>query len=440
MPGIIVIGAAWGDEGKGKVIDALSLRADYVVRFQGGANAGHTLHIKGKKHVLHLIPSGIFHSHAVCIMAAGMAIDMSALVEEIKKVQNLGLLKNPSKLLISDMALVLLPFHKTLDQLREKSFKHLNHKEQKDSSIGTTGRGIGPAYEDRASRTGLLFKDLFLPKKKLEQKLFLALREKNCLIKHCYKNKPFRVADIMQMIMPLRAELKKHRVANSSFTIHQALKKKKKLLFEGAQGTLLDLWHGTYPYVTSSSTLAGSAMASCGVGPFAIQKVVGVAKSYMTRVGLGPFPTECNTKMSATLRKLGVEWGATTGRKRRCGWLDLVALKYAVYLNGMTDIALMKLDVLSSLDVIPVCVSYRLRGKVIEHFPAVIEDLALCRPVYKNFPGWKKDISQIKKVADLPKKAYNYVDFIQKKLNIPICMISVGSGREDTLWQAPLFE
>ena len=434
MPGIIVVGAQWGDEGKGKAVDVFSSSADYVIRYQGGANAGHTLNIKGQKKVLHLIPSGIFHPKTICMIAGGVVLDISALSQEIKMLKAEGALpkKGGGRLLISENASILIKPHKLLDQAREKTLKA--------QKIGTTGRGIGPAYEDRASRKALLFGDLFKNSTELKAKLRSSLKEKKFLIENLYGIKCPSVHQLMPSLLKASRLLKPYRCADSSGVIDKALQKNKKVLFEGAQGALLDLWHGTYPYVTSSSTLSGMALVGCGMGPGAVQKTIAVAKAYTTRVGSGPFPTECTKSFSDVLQKSGEEWGATTGRRRRCGWLDLPALKYAIRINGCTELALMKLDVLSSLKEIPVCVSYTLKkGKPIKDFPLNSEDLVSCRPQYTVLPGWQKDISRLKSFTELPKKAVHYIKFIEKYLKIPVNMISIGAGREDTLLLKSVF-
>jgi len=432
VPGIIVIGAQWGDEGKGKAIDALSAQADYVVRYQGGANAGHTLVINGQTRVLHLVPSGIFHPQTTCILAPYVVLDIEALVDEIDMIKVSGAFEDSSRLLISDSATVLLSYHRKLDLVRETT------NQQK---IGTTGQGIGPAYEDRASRKALIFGDLFRDTKTLTDQLKRALKEKNFLIEHLYQESPVLLRDLLEVIHDAREKLKYFRCRDCSSVIAQALAQNKKVLFEGAQGSLLDVCHGTYPYVTSSSTLSGAALMGSGIGPASIDKIVAVLKGYTTRVGFGPFPTECKDQASQEyLQKSGEEWGATTGRMRRCGWLDMVALKHAIRVNGATHLALMKLDVLSQLEEIPVCVAYQLHGKTISDFPLDIEMLSLCTPVYKKLSGWQQDIGHIKDVKDLPRQAYQYIDFIQKELQTPVSMISVGSAREKTLWPKPLFD
>ena len=430
VPSVIVIGSQWGDEGKGKAIDVFSASADYVVRYQGGANAGHTLNIQGEKKVLHLIPSGVFHKKCICVISAGVALDIETLVSEIRDIKKSGAyLDTPDKLLISDSATVLLDYHKTLDRVRES----------RGSKIGTTGKGIGPAYEDRAGRQALLLADLFLDLPALKEKLNRAVAEKTFLLEKLYKQGPVSKEILLNQILTLREELRPYRVQDTSAVIHKALKENKKVLFEGAQGALLDLFYGTYPYVTSCSTLAGFALAGGGLGPKWVQKVMAITKAYTTRVGEGPFPTECSGAEGSLLQEKGEEWGATTGRKRRCGWLDLLALKYAVRLNGVTNMALMKLDVLSSVPEIPVCVAYKIKGKKQEDYPVLKEELALCEPVYHTLPGWQKDISGVKSFKNLPLPAQHYVDFIQKRVNVPVDMVSLGPTRPATLQLSPLF-
>lgn len=430
MAGIIVVGAQWGDEGKGKVVDVFSAQSDYVVRYQGGANAGHTLIVDGKKTVLHLVPSGVLHERTICIVGTGVVLDVEKILEEINALKKHGLLSDPGRLLISDSATVLLPYHRSLDQAREQAAGN--------EKIGTTGKGIGPAYEDRAARKAILFADLFDPDA-LKAKLEDSLKEKNFLLEKLYGKEPFQVDSVIQQVSEISEALAPYRCKDTSKVIFRALKSGKKVLFEGAQGTLLDLLHGTYPYVTSSSTLAGSACVGAGIGPGLIGKVVGIVKAYTTRVGSGPFPTELEDEMGAHLREAGKEFGATTGRERRCGWLDLVALRYAIRINGITSLAFMKMDVLSGLDEIKVCTSYEVNGEPTKDFPASPSDLARARPVYEALPGWDEDISQAKSVKDLPRQAQEYVGFVSRELSLPVDVISVGPGRDQTLWIKPLF-
>ncbi len=430
MSGILVVGAQWGDEGKGKVVDVFSAQADLVVRYQGGANAGHTLIVDGKKTVLHLVPSGVLHPNTTCVIAAGVVLDVEKVAEEIRALKNNGQLSNPKQLLISDSATLILPYHRSLDQAREAALGH--------EKIGTTGKGIGPAYEDRASRKAVLFGDLF-NRETLRAKLEASMKEKNFLIEKFYNGKPISIDQVMKDLEPLTEELSQYRCKDTSLVIYKALKSSKKVLFEGAQGSLLDLLHGTYPYVTSSSTLSGSALIGSGIGPQHIQKVVAITKAYTTRVGSGPFPTECNDDIGEQMRTVGQEFGSTTGRSRRCGWLDLVALRYAIRLNGITNIALMKIDVLSGFKEIKVCTSYELDGQTITDYPVSPGELARAKPIYKSFPGWTENISQAKSVKDLPRLCQEYIQVVGSELGIPVDMVSVGPGRDQTLWLKPLF-
>ncbi len=428
--GIVVVGTQWGDEGKGKIIDVFSSHADMVVRYQGGANAGHTLVVDGVKTVLHLVPSGILHAETTCVIAAGVVIDVTGIVEEIRQLKTSGYLKNPKQLLISDAATVILPYHKALDAAREKSLG--------EDKIGTTGKGIGPAYEDRASRHAIVFADLFDPST-LQAKLELNLKEKNVLLEKVYGEKTFGTDSLMKELATLAEELAPYRSRDASSLVHKSLKNGKKVLFEGAQGTLLDLLHGTYPFVTSSSTVAGAACIGTGIGPTNIDKVIGIMKAYTTRVGSGPFPTELKDETGERLRTVGHEFGSTTGRPRRCGWLDLVAMKYAIRINGVTNLALMKLDVLSGFEKIGVCTSYKINGEVINDFPANPVDLEKVEPVFEYLPGWKEDLTKINNFKELPRLTTNYIDFIGNQLGTPVDVISLGPDREQTLWVKPLF-
>lgn len=430
MPGIIVVGSQWGDEGKGKVVDVFSAQADFVVRYQGGANAGHTLVVNGVKTVLHLVPSGILHPKTTCVIAAGVVLDLEEVASEIRSLKEANLVQNPEQLRISDQATVLLNYHRSLDQAREQAMGQ--------EKIGTTGRGIGPAYEDRASRKAILFGDLF-EQDKLREKLEASLKEKNFLLKEFYKAEPIDADALYRRLIELAQELAPYRCKDASMLVHRALKGGKKVLFEGAQGTMLDLLHGTYPYVTSSSTLSGSACIGSGIGPNSVQKIIGITKAYTTRVGSGPFPTEIHGDLGERIRREGGEFGATTGRPRRCGWLDLVALKYAIRVNGITNIALMKLDVLSGHERIEVCTAYRLDGQEIKDLPTSSSELSRVEPVLKTLTGWNGDITQVRSVQDLPQAARDYIQFIGNELATPIDVVSVGPGREQTLWIKPLF-
>jgi adenylosuccinate synthase len=431
MSGIVVVGAQWGDEGKGKLIDVFAEKADMVVRYQGGANAGHTLVVNGVKTILHLVPSGILRADTICMITSGVVIDALAILEEIKGLKATGYLQNPKQLLISDSATIILPYHKALDAAREASMSS-------DGKIGTTGKGIGPAYEDRASRRAVLFGDLF-NRESLRAKLELALREKNFMLKNYYKVDTFEIDDLMKSLEKVADELAPYRSKDVSLHISKSIKAGKRVLFEGAQGTMLDLLHGTYPFVTSSSTLAGSACIGAGIGPTSISKVIGVFKAYTTRVGGGPFPTELNDEIGNKIQTDGHEFGSTTGRARRCGWLDLVALKYAIRVNGISNLAMMKLDVLTGHDRIGVCTAYKINGETVTDLPTSPYELAKVEPVIEWIPGWTQDISKIKTLSDLPRPTTNYIDYVGSQIGTPIDVISVGPGREQTLWVKPLF-
>jgi adenylosuccinate synthase len=352
------------------------------------------------------------------------------LVEEIRALKAAGLLQNPKQLQISDSCTLILPYHRKLDQAREAAAGH--------EKIGTTGKGIGPAYEDRASRKAILFGDLFALDS-LKAKLSMSLQEKNFLLEKFYKAEPYNVDDVLRFLNPLIEELAPYRCRDTSLVIYRALKAGKKVLFEGAQGSLLDLLHGTYPFVTSSSTIAGAATIGSGIGPTQLQKVVAIAKGYTTRVGSGPFPTECEDEIGEQMRVAGHEFGSTTGRPRRCGWLDLLALQYAIRINGITNIALMKIDVLSGFKELKVCTAYELDGQVIHEYPVSPGELARCKPVYETLPGWDVRLEMAKSMKDLPRNAQNYVHFVGTQLGVPIDVVSVGPGRDQTLWIKPLF-
>lgn len=431
MAGVVVVGAQWGDEGKGKLIDVFAEKADMVVRYQGGANAGHTLVVNGVKTVLHLVPSGILRPDTACVITSGVVVDVFAILDEVRKLKASGYLQNPKQLMISDTATIILPYHKALDSAREQALTA-------DGKIGTTGKGIGPAYEDRASRRAILFGDLFEPSS-LRKKLELALREKNFMFENYYRMPMFDVDTLMKDLAAITEELAPYRSKDSSLLINKVLKTGKRVLFEGAQGTMLDILHGTYPFVTSSSTISGSACIGSGIGPTHIQKVIGVFKAYTTRVGGGPFPTELKDEIGAKIQAEGHEFGATTGRPRRCGWIDLVALKYAIRVNGITNLAMMKLDILTGHDRIGVCTAYKLNGELITDLPTSPYELEKVEPVIEWLPGWSQDISKIKTLSDLPRPATSYIDYIGSQLGTPIDVISVGPGREQTLWVKPLF-
>lgn len=426
----VIIGLQWGDEGKGKAVDVFSSLFDVVVRYQGGANAGHTLCVNQEEFILHLIPSGILHKNVSCVITPGVVLDIETLLKEIESLKQSAFKEHLDNLYISDMCTVLLPHHRRLDQARER----VDNKK-----IGTTGRGIGPAYEDRASRKALLFGELF-NEKKTRDKIDSSFKEKNFLLEHLYKEEPENVQDVMKKSFKIVKSLEPYRTPDTSVFIYEALKKNKKVLFEGAQGVLLDLFHGTYPYVTSSSTLAGSACVGGGLGPLFFHQIIGVIKAYTTRVGAGPFPTEIqqSEKVGKHLFEKGHELGATTQRKRRCGWLDLVALKYAIRLNSLTGLVMMKLDVLSGLDHIKVCKAYEWKGEILTEFLVGSFNLEEIKPIYVTLPGWKEDLSQIRQFEKLPKQAKEYIHFVRGELQQPVHMVSVGPERNQVIWTKPL--
>lgn len=432
MSATVVIGAQWGDEGKGKLVDVLAANSDMVVRFQGGSNAGHTLVVNGKKTVLHLIPSGILHTDKICVIAAGVVVDIFGLTDEIRKLKETQFNITPNRLLISDSATALLPYHKVLDQARERALS--------DGKLGTTGKGIGPAYEDRASRRALIMSDLFTDEATLMAKLEFVLKEKNVLLTKMYDCPEITAKSVYDQIQTVINDLRPYRAPDVSLLISQKLKLGKHVLFEGAQGTLLDVHHGTYPFVTSSATIAGSGSISAGIGPHYLSKVVGVFKAYCTRVGSGPFPSELTDEVGARIQKDGNEFGSTTGRARRCGWLDLVALKYAIRLNGINSLAMMKLDVLSHHDQIGICVGYKLGDETITDFPPSTETVSKLVPIFEYMPGWKEDLTGIKSIKDLPLNAVNFINFVSQNAGCPIDVVSVGPDRDQTLWIKHLFK
>ncbi|MCB0378991.1 MAG: adenylosuccinate synthase [Bdellovibrionales bacterium] len=430
MSAYVVIGSQWGDEGKGKLIDAMAAKSHGVVRFQGGANAGHTLIVEGKKTVLHLIPSGILHPQVQCFIGSGVTLDPFELIKEIEGLKSNGYLKNDSQLQISDGALLVLPFHRLLDQAREAC--------SKSTKIGTTGRGIGPSYEDRASRRALLVRDLFSDK--LKDKLQRCAEEKSFLLEKLYGQEPIDVEATYKQLCEVAEKLKPFRCRDMSLQINTMIDQGKKVLFEGAQGVLLDSFHGTFPFVTSSSTTAASACGGVGVSPLKIDHVFGITKAYCTRVGEGPFPTEQSNGAGEILQREGHEFGATTGRTRRCGWLDLVALRYAIQVGGMDQLILTKIDVLSHLDSIQVCTAYKYKGEIFKNFSFIEENIPEVEPVYETFPGWKSDISGCRKFEDLPKEAQQYIAFIARETGVEIPVISVGPDREQTFYQGEIFK
>lgn len=420
MSALVLVGAQWGDEGKGKVVDFLSEHADMVVRYQGGANAGHTVVVDGKEYRLHLIPSGIL-SGKTCVIGNGVVVDPAQLLHEMDRLAAAGF--DVARIFVSDAAHVIMPYHKLLDALEEDR--------RGDRRLGTTRRGIGPAYRDKFARAGIRVCDL-LDEGVFRAKLRHHLDQVNSLLELLHQRDPLPFDQMLESYLEYGARLRPH-VADTSLLVNRALDAGQKVLFEGAQGTLLDIDHGTYPYVTSSHPTAGGACIGAGVGPTRIDRVMGVVKAYVTRVGDGPFPTEETGEAGAWLRERGREYGTTTGRPRRCGWLDLVSLRYAVRVSGMDSLALTKLDTLTGLDAIRVCVAYELDGVRTPEWPRSAEALARCRPVYQTLPGWHADISAARRLDDLPAEARAYVEMIEREVGVPLALVSVGPDREQTI-------
>jgi len=427
MSTVVLIGAQWGDEGKGKVTDFLAEKADMVVRYQGGNNAGHTVVVEGKVYKLHLIPSGILYQDKTCIIGSGVVIDPAVLIGELKSLESQGI--STANLRISQRAHVIFPYHQRLDQAEERS--------KGDNKIGTTCRGIGPAYMDKSARVGIRMIDL------IDQDGFAALLEqnvesKNRLLTRVYDSEGVDYKAVLESYRGYAEVLSKY-VADVSVIVNEAIKEGKNILFEGAQGTLLDLDHGTYPYVTSSNPTAGAACLGAGIGPTRIDRVLGVAKAYTTRVGEGPFPTELKDEVGEYIQERGGEFGTTTGRRRRCGWFDGVAARYAARINGLDYLAVTKLDVLGGLDKVKICTGYRYRNDIIEDFPASLKVLSECVPVYEELPGWQEDITEAKKLEDLPVKARKYLERISEVSGVPIALVGVGSKRSQTILTAELW-
>ncbi|MDP1852849.1 MAG: adenylosuccinate synthase [Candidatus Omnitrophota bacterium] len=418
-----IVGLQWGDEGKGKIIDILAEKADYIVRFQGGNNAGHTVVVGDREFVFHLIPSGILHKAKTCVIANGVVIDPESLLSEMEYLDKNGI-KLKSNLKISELCHIIMPYHRILDKLRES---------KRTQRIGTTGRGIGPCYADKISRCGIRAVDLLNPnvfKEKLEDNL----KEKNEIFKKVYKHPGFDLDQLYNQYFDYGKRISKY-ICNTTILLQEVVKKNKSILFEGAQGTFLDIDFGTYPFVTSSNTTAGGICNGSGMPPETINKVVGVVKAYTTRVGEGPFPTEFKDELSDIIREKGREFGATTGRPRRCGWFDAVLVKYATSLSGVREVAMMKLDVLDNLKEISVCVSYKYKGKIFRNFPYDFEVLTGAQPVYKTFKGWCSDLSKIHKFNRLPRNALNYLCALEDLILAKIRIVSVGSARSETIFR-----
>jgi adenylosuccinate synthase len=424
MANVAVVGTQWGDEGKGKVVDLYAEDADVIVRFQGGNNAGHTLVVKGVQTILHLIPSGILHDHKTCIIGNGVVVDPAVMMQEIENLKKRNLFPEHTRLFVSEKAHLIMPYHRRLDVARES---------RSDKKIGTTGRGIGLAYEDKAARVGIRFCDL-LDETTFMEKLRDNIEEKNFFLTRRFEESPL---DVQQIFDEYRgyAECLKPFVADTSLIIEQEIRHGKKILFEGAQGCHLDIDHGTYPYVTSSNTVAGNASCGSGVGPHTIDRVVGICKAYTTRVGEGPFVTELTDAVGQHMQTVGKEFGATTGRKRRCGWLDMVLVRQAIRVCGIRGIALTKLDVLTGMEKLKICVGYRTAAdeEYTESVPANLKVLAGCRPVYQELDGWMEDIRHARQIDDLPKNTRKYIERLEMLTDVPLTLVSVGAGRESTI-------
>ena len=421
LANVIVIGAQWGDEGKGKITDLLSKSADVVVRYQGGVNAGHTVVVEDQTFKLHLIPSGILYPETECIIGSGTVIDPKELIIELDKVEALNV--SSDNLFISQTAHVTMPYHRMIDQAAEER--------RGNKKIGTTKRGIGPTYADKSERTGIRVIDM-MDKDAFAEQLRWTIDYKNVVLEKLYDLAPLNAEDVLEEYLVYADRLRSH-ITDSSLQIYNAALQKKNILFEGAQGTLLDLDHGTYPYVTSSNPVAGGACIGSGVGPTTIDRVIGVAKAYTTRVGEGPFPTELNDDVGSMICEIGAEFGTTTGRRRRCGWFDGVISRYAVRINGLDCLAITKLDVLDTLDEIKVCVAYELDGKKCKDLPSSAQQFARCQPIYETLPGWKTSTEHCRTLEDLPKEALDYLEFLAKLTEAPIAIVSLGASRDQTI-------
>lgn len=418
----VIVGAQWGDEGKGRVVDSLGNRVEVFARYQGGANAGHTVIVEGTKYVFHLLPSGMLYSGKLCVIGNGVVLDPEQLIYELKMLQDQG--KDRARLVISGSAHVVMPYHKLLDNAQEK-FR------DRDKKIGTTGRGIGPCYVDKYNRAGIRVYDILDPAK-LREKLTTNLDMINLQLTRIFNEEPVAFDEIFNKALEWGKVLAPH-VADASLILHESMESGKSILLEGAQGTLLDVDHGTYPFVTSSNPVSAGACVGVGIAPTDVARVTGVVKAYCTRVGTGPFPTEDEGDVGNYLREKGGEFGATTGRPRRCGWLDMVALKFAARVNGMGAIALTKLDVLTGFDEIKVCTSYMVDGKEERDFNSNVDFLAKAEPVFTVMEGWKEDISSCRTFEDLPEAAKKYVSFIEEQTGVPVALVGVGPGREETI-------
>jgi adenylosuccinate synthase len=426
---LVAIGAQWGDEGKGKIVDWLATRAQVVARFQGGNNAGHTLVVNGEQTVLHLVPAGVLQPGTLNLIGPGVVVDPAVLLKELDALVARGVLTDPARVRVSGRAHVILDWNVALDKAREES--------RKKSAIGTTGRGIGPTYEDKVARRGIRVADLLDPAS-LREIVARVAAEKNFELREVHGWQPVDADAVYEKACEYGRRLGPY-VDHTGRLLDRALREKKDVLFEGAQGTFLDVDHGTYPYVTSSNCVAGAACTGSGVGPTAIDRVLGISKAYTTRVGGGPFPTEDLGAAGERLRELGSEFGATTGRPRRCGWLDAVMLREAATVNGLTALVINKLDILSGLADVPIAVAYTIDGKRTDEFPMTLAELARAEPVYETAPGWTEDLSGVRRVEDLPAAARRYVDRIEALVDVPVDVVSVGPGRDQTIARSDPF-
>ena len=420
MSSVVVVGTQWGDEGKGKITDFLSENAEVIARYQGGDNAGHTIVIEGTKYKLHLIPSGIFYPEKISVIGNGVVVNPKSLVKELAYLHDAGI--TTDNLRISDRAHVILPYHIKLDQLQEDA--------KGDNKIGTTIKGIGPAYMDKAARVGIRIADL-LDKEIFAERLKINLEQKNREFTKMYEIDPVDFQDIFEEYYDYGQQIKKY-VTDTSVILNDALDAGKRVLFEGAQGVMLDIDQGTYPYVTSSNPVAGGVTIGSGVGPSKISKVVGVCKAYTSRVGDGPFPTELNDEIGHQIREVGHEYGTTTGRPRRVGWFDSVVMRHSRRVSGLTNLSLNSIDVLTGLDEVKICVAYDLDGERIDYYPASLETLQRCTPIYETLPGWSEDITGVRHLDDLPETAKNYVRRVSELVGVKISTFSVGPGRDQT--------
>jgi adenylosuccinate synthase len=429
MSTVVAVGAQWGDEGKGKIVDWLGPRADLVARFQGGNNAGHTLVVDGETTILHVVPSGILHDGSVNLIGPGVVVDPAILLDELSKLKDRGILKDPSRIRVSGRAHVILPWHCALDGAREAAAG--------DGKIGTTGRGIGPCYEDKVARRGIRVADL-RQVDTLREKLEAIGEQKNFELTQMHSAEPVDLDQLFDQCVEWGRELEPY-IDHTGRILDRSLRAGKNILFEGAQGTFLDIDHGTYPFVTSSNCVAGAVCTGSGVGPTKIDRVIGITKAYTTRVGEGPFPTELLDETGEELRRAGAEFGATTGRPRRCGWLDGVLLREAVTVNGLTDLAINKLDILSGFDELKICTAYDIDGKITEDFPMTLAEAERAKPVYETLPGWSEDVRGLTSIDQFPENARRYIARIEALAEVPAALLSVGPGREETIIVRELF-